>query len=424
MSIVMLIIVVILLPFILGLFTRDIDPINDSDLNLQVISIPDKDNAYFDLIKIKDVLYKPKGKEKEIKDMIEGRMWDEKLAEEIISNNQKAFEYFSEASRKPKFQNPTLSNPENINPSMVFPSLSLWRTMSGYSLIKVLYLSKQGKENEAIYEALSSVYIGQKIQESQTVLIEYLVAMFLKERGLEAVQNIFASSNLDSDELKRYAQSLDQFYKNEDGFISIIKGEYYYQYSIIDALVNGNTEILQTHTGEQSWDISQKLKNNYYFMPNKTKALFAGYARKNIENANKFCNNIQNVDIQMQVPSSYLKVYFSENLIGKVFHDITALSLTSANAKKCNEDSLVSATQALIAIKAYKNDNGDYPNSLEQLVPDYLSSVPLDYFDGNLLRYSKENKILYSIGKDLKDDGGSTGDNWKKMTDPTFKINF
>ncbi len=346
------------------------------------------------------------------------------MAEEIISNNQKAFEYFSEASRKPKFQNPVLANPENINPNLVLPALNSWRTMSRYSSIKALYLLKQGKENEAMYEALSSVYIGQKIQESQASLIEYLVAIVMKEKGLEVVQNIIASSNLNSDELKRYAQDLDKFYKNESGFIATVKGEYYMQSSIIDALVNGNTDILQTYKEEQSLDISQKLKNNYYFRPNKTKDLFANYARERIGNADKFCNNIKNVDIQMQAPSSYVEIYLSENIIGKILYDITAVSLSSVNTKKCNEDSLVSAAQAMIAIKAYKNDNGDYPNSLEQLVPDYLTSVPLDYFDGNSLRYSKEEKVLYSIGENLKDDGGSTGDDWKKMPDPTFKINF
>lgn len=268
------------------------------------------------------------------------------------------------------------------------------------------------------------MYIGQKIQESQANLIEYLTAIVMKEIGLETAQTIIASSALNNSELKKYSSDTDQFYKNESGFIATVKGEYYMQSSIVDALVNGDTEMFPSYLEEQSKYISQKLKNSYYFRPNKTKNLFASYARERIGNTDKFCNNIKNVDIQMQAPSSYAEVYLSENIIGKILHDITAISLSPVNTKKCNEDSLVSATQAIIAIKAYKNDNGDYPRSLEQLVPDYLSSVPLDYFDGNPLRYSKEDKILYSIGEDLKDEGGSAGEDWKKMPDPTFKIDF
>jgi hypothetical protein len=423
-GIVILIVIFISLPSILNLFTKDIDPIDDSDLSLQIISIPDKDNAYFDLIKIKDVIYEPEGRSKDIADMVDQKMWDEELAEEIVSRNQEAFEYFSKASHKPKYQNPVLADPKNINPNIVFPSLNSWRRMAQFSSIRTSYLSKQGKDKEAIHEALNSVYIGQKMQESQVSFLGYLVAISIKETGLENMQRAITSSNLSTEELKKYAKDMNQFYKNEDGFTIIFKGEYYMQSLIIDALVNGNTEILESYTEEQSQDISQRLKNNYYFKPNKTKAIFAEYARKNIKNANEFCNNIQNIDIQMLASSSYLELYLTENSIGKILHDVIATSLSSVNIKKCEEDSLVSATQVLIAIKAYQNDNGDYPDSLEQLVPDYLSSVPLDYFDGSSLRYSKEDKILYSIGEDLKDDGGSIGDDWKKMPDPTFKINF
>ncbi len=77
LGLIFIVIAIILLPFILGLFTKDIDPIDDSDLSLQIISISDKDNAYFDLIKIEDVLYEPKEKAKEIQDMINGKMWEE-----------------------------------------------------------------------------------------------------------------------------------------------------------------------------------------------------------------------------------------------------------------------------------------------------------------------------------------------------------
>ena len=47
-------------------------------------------------------------------------------------------------------------------------------------------------------------------------------------------------------------------------------------------------------------------------------------------------------------------------------------------------------------------------DSLESLVPKYINSIPLDPYDGQPFKYSKSKAIVYSVGKDLKDSGGST----------------
>jgi hypothetical protein len=47
---------------------------------------------------------------------------------------------------------------------------------------------------------------------------------------------------------------------------------------------------------------------------------------------------------------------------------------------------------------------------LDELVPDFLASVPTDYMDGQLLRYRRNPDgtfLLYSIGENGKDDGGN-----------------
>jgi hypothetical protein len=50
-----------------------------------------------------------------------------------------------------------------------------------------------------------------------------------------------------------------------------------------------------------------------------------------------------------------------------------------------------------------------YPVTLAELAPDYLSTAPMDPFDGQPIRYRTkgEGYLLYSIGPDLKDDSGA-----------------
>ena len=66
----------------------------------------------------------------------------------------------------------------------------------------------------------------------------------------------------------------------------------------------------------------------------------------------------------------------------------------------------------------------EYPSVLNELVPRYLASVPIDPFDGKPLKYSAPKKIVYSVGQDTNDSGGSIGDDWRQMSDPTFKLGF
>ncbi len=61
-----------------------------------------------------------------------------------------------------------------------------------------------------------------------------------------------------------------------------------------------------------------------------------------------------------------------------------------------------------IAIQRYRLAAGKLPEALKDLVPNYLDAVPTDPFDGRELRYEKLGVgfVVYSIDKDLHDDGG------------------
>ncbi|MBI4664550.1 MAG: hypothetical protein HY735_37635 [Verrucomicrobia bacterium] len=66
-------------------------------------------------------------------------------------------------------------------------------------------------------------------------------------------------------------------------------------------------------------------------------------------------------------------------------------------------------TLAAIAIKRHQVRTGKLPPSLEILVPDYLATLPMDYWDGHPIRYRiipPDAFLLYSCGKDLQDDAG------------------
>jgi competence protein ComGC len=67
--------------------------------------------------------------------------------------------------------------------------------------------------------------------------------------------------------------------------------------------------------------------------------------------------------------------------------------------------------QALIAcaLEGYHLEHGDYPETLDALVPRYIEKIPHDVIDGKLMRYRRAaggQFMLYSIGWNEQDDGG------------------
>jgi hypothetical protein len=62
-----------------------------------------------------------------------------------------------------------------------------------------------------------------------------------------------------------------------------------------------------------------------------------------------------------------------------------------------------------IALERYRGRHGGYPKTLQELVPELLQSPPVDFMDGQPLRYRLTEDghfVLYSVGLDCVDHGG------------------
>jgi tetratricopeptide (TPR) repeat protein len=85
-------------------------------------------------------------------------------------------------------------------------------------------------------------------------------------------------------------------------------------------------------------------------------------------------------------------------------------ALGPAALRFAHAQSAVDLAYVAIALERYRLAHGEYPDSLDALVPQFIAKVPHDVINGQLLHYRREaggRFVLYSVGWNETDDGGA-----------------
>lgn len=428
------------LPYVFGVFTSDISPKDDSDLIVDLsppVPIPDSENAFLEIDQISK-LRVTKYDDNLVQSYLLGKTWDEAYVEELIKENGQTFKLLDTASKKLKFQTPIR---EYIwNPAVFRQNIEL-------ASLRAIYLSKHGSGKEAVEEIFKLLDIGQKIHDyKRQGFTDFLVGEMTKRIGLETLQRLLIESgNLSSEDLRAYALKLDGLMPDKTGLNNYYKDLYTRTATTIDALAIGDTDKLrELYPGEEfmgefglygGYGTIASKKESFYFRPNESKALEASLIRTVLNDINSPCSSSPSgpslLDkykeslIDATLLKSPIIFYFTENALGKLGHyAFTSSFIAGGTTSTCDEEMLAGVTKTALFVKAYKIDNGALPNDLDKLIPTYVSELPKDPYSGATFKYSPEKKIIYSVGSDRKDSGGSVGDDWRNMDDPTFKIEF
>lgn len=85
-------------------------------------------------------------------------------------------------------------------------------------------------------------------------------------------------------------------------------------------------------------------------------------------------------------------------------------ALIGQNEKAALRQTAVDQARVACALERFRMARKDFPQALEELVPDFLPALPVDVAAGGPLRYRREGSgyVLYALGSDGRDEGGRT----------------
>lgn len=330
----------------LGIFKgRDISPVNDSNWKLQTINISEEENAFYNLDKeenLIDTQHIPQGKQL-ISDYLNSDEWDEGEVEKILADNEIALQNFTLAAKKGKFQLPYADDASKISRDMPVTALNNWRQISRISGIKAIWLAKNGNYEEALSEAIKPIIIGNSIENSQCLLITYLVGISLKDNGLDNLQKVISMIPKDSSILKSYKFDWENYRAKNNVTPFLI------EYLISKQALNDFSQ------GKYEMKIWKKIliENRFYFKKNLTNSYYFNFFNDLMIEANNDCLNIKRVENSLLTldKSNPIKLYFTENWIGRDFFDVSEFSLNSVLIKKCSTEKKLEELIYLIGAK-------------------------------------------------------------------------
>lgn len=112
--------------------------------------------------------------------------------------------------------------------------------------------------------------------------------------------------------------------------------------------------------------------------------------------------------------------------LGRMRYVMTGLTLPAI--KTCVDaaarvDGSNRCLDAAIAVDQFRRREGRLPETLDELVPDFLPAVPRDPFDGQAIRYvvKQDGYLIYTCGSNRIDDGGVEDE---QQTDVVIRIDL
>lgn len=383
--------------FIRSTFTGRVD---ETALKLERANIPPGANAYDVLQTATNHFWWPDNRSQRLSELAHDTNWDDNLATTVLATNREALAGWDAAVKLPDLQVPEVSTFNDL-----LPYLSDWKRLALLAQVRENVLLHDGREQEAFNQIVNEIQIGRRMENSHGVLIVYLVGVAVESLGLNQLQHWVGKVHLSANQLKDYIRQIEPESGAEAAaFANAIKVEYQMNISTLDAMRQGKLTNSDTGEGFPSHGMVWPL-----FDFRQTQSLFAKGALILVDAAPR---NYKDVNLsELESRSGTASLLLSGNPIGEIFYYMLMPTLASSLEKKSKIDVQLRATQTILALRAYQLTHGKLPENLNALVPEFLDKLPVDAFNGQPLHYSAEKKIIYSVGRNLKDDGGDDRSN-------------
>lgn len=324
---------------------------------------------------------------------------DYDIISKFIDKNEKTLYLTEKALHKEYFQIPRKykdGRSEKIPNFLKLRQLAFFLTLAADKYVK------DGDNMKAAQLYMQCLYLGEGIRRNTTMLYE-LVGIAVNQAVLKHLRVFLTESEAAPEVYEFIIKQMERFDAKHQNFQETIKNEMLSNYYDFQNIRSGSGSLGGIPRGTISkigffLDREERITENLYLEALKIKVAPGNYK--------KSCKKLKNLKDNIPLLTIFPRIMMVDY---KTFQHYV------------KDRVLYKGTLLLAALKLYKSRQGSYPDKLSELVPKYLSKLPVDYFSPNgkfVYQKKGDDFVLYSIGDDLKDDRGKFESDDKEVGGP------
>ena len=296
----------------------------------------------------------------------------------------------------------------------LFPELAVMKNFASAFQVKALAELAAGNPDAAFADSQAALAMGEAVR-SEPILIAGLVRLACLEIAMPPLWEGLARGQWSAAQLERFQARLGRINLVEE-MLHNLRGERAFSIAAID-LMKHDPEALDMG-GEDGTGIGAlRYMPSGWFYQNQL-----GIARMYQETYPTLDPTRRTVGLA-QV--SQTMTNFEKQLQSMSPYTIFAKMLIPAVNKAVEKTARAQATMSLAtvacALERHRLSAREYPDRLDALAPRFLESLPLDPVNGEPLKYRRTDDgrfLLYSVGLNRKDDGGTPAADKKGKPQP------
>jgi len=355
--------------------------------------------------------------------MFTGEKWDDAAAEEYLRRNRKALDLLDEALARPHIQLPYVDSASD-ELTYLYKSLHLGVLIQFESRVQ----AHRGEAAKAYETAMQVLHLSDRLERANNGLAACLVGQTIRGLGTELLRDYAATCPLPPEDMRAYAKRLNDLPLRGEDLAHALRVDYIIAANTVDEVRAHGIEKWAPWCKGPEWAFAS---SPYRLHPNRTKGLFAQTLRAYTAAARKpyweAKPDLEDLACRLESHRDQTLGHWwgllRPNAVGEFLFCEFAPSLSNSFHVKANNEVQCSVTRLLLLLRAYQDERGRLPDTLDALVPAYLDAVPVDPFDGKPMRYDPQKRILYSVGEDGVDGGGLSRDEqerWWKAEEPDW----